>query len=406
MSDEVIKTDIHGNPVDAGVTSGGEIRNKAVNDDGSAEVELKTEGADVGVNNPIPTDGDSVYVKDIWVSESTLVNFSGAITDLFDNLHSQIINSTSDNPKTLFIHFDRTVVSNVIGLGSAIAGNFSNVKIEIINSGGVATTVIDESASNTKYTSRTFQLPVTVGFNALRITFHTADTVSLSNCVILKTIGVVARLQAKKPDSTVTDINATAGGNLKMSLEELESGISVNSNSQLKTTQYDADGNETTRPFDESNYLSTFLLDSAAVDMAVDGSTPVEYSYTVPAGKKVKFTRGFITIEDGVSAFLPGNFGALSALTNGLQVSITPDGGSEVVLELWKTNREIRNSMFDFDQQFKSDGAYVGRWTFSKDLHNGGFSLNAGDKFSIIVQDNLTGLDHLSFRVKGNIESV
>ncbi len=41
-----------------------------------------------------------------------------------------------------------------------------------------------------------------------------------------------------------TPIDSTTGGNLKVSLEELESGISVNSNTQLRTTRYDSSGKE------------------------------------------------------------------------------------------------------------------------------------------------------------------
>jgi hypothetical protein len=174
---------------------------------------------------PLPTDGDSVYDKDIDVSNSVSTNWSGTVTDVFNDLHSDIENTTSDNPKELLIHFNRTVVSNVIGLGSTAGGDFSNVKIIIINSGDIETTVIDESASSTKYTTRTFQLPITAGFNAVKIQFHTADTVSLTNCVILKSRSVIARLQAAKPDNTVTDINATAGGNLKVSLEEYDNAF-------------------------------------------------------------------------------------------------------------------------------------------------------------------------------------
>jgi hypothetical protein len=174
------------------------------------------------IQYPLSTNGDSVYAKDIWVNESTSVNFSGNITDLFTNLHTEIENTTSDNPKTLLIHFNRTIVSNTVGLGCTSGGNFSNVKIEIVNSGAVSTTVIDESSSSTKHTSRTFQLPVTAGFNAIRITFHTTDTVCLSNCVILKTRSVVSRGQAVKPDGTVVDLNATTGGNQKFSLEEFD----------------------------------------------------------------------------------------------------------------------------------------------------------------------------------------
>ncbi len=197
----------------------------------------------ISVQNPLPTDGDSLYSKDIWIAQSDIGDFSGAITDLVDNLHSIITNTTATNPKEILIHFNRTVISNAVGLG-AISGNFSNTLIQICNSGGVYTTVIDDSADDTKHTSATYQLPVTAGFNAIKIQFHTADTVTLSNCVILKTLSVVARLQAAKPDNTITDINSTTGGNLKVSVEELESGISSNSNSQLNTTLFNSNGLE------------------------------------------------------------------------------------------------------------------------------------------------------------------
>lgn len=198
---------------------------------------------DVDVQSPFPVDGDFVYAKDIWEDESDTGDFSGNISDLFDNLHSVIVDSTANNPKEIFIHFNRTVVSNVIGLG-AYSGDFSNTKVYIVNSGAVETLVFDESGDGTKYTTRTIQLPITAGFNAIRIQFHTADTVTLSNTIILKTRSNVSRLQAAKPDNTVTDINATTGGNLKISLEEIESGISSNSNAQLNVTPFHADGTE------------------------------------------------------------------------------------------------------------------------------------------------------------------
>lgn len=214
------------------------------NTDALKQINVDADGNLISSNYPLAVDGDAIYEKDVWLEQSTSASFTGGdVTDLFNDLHSVITNITTDNPKTIFVHFNRTVVSNAIGLG-AYAGSFSNVKIEIVTSGEVSTTVIDESASDTEYTSRTFQLPVTAGFNALRFTFATTDTITLSNIVILKSMGVVARLQAKKPDNTITDINATAGGNLKISMEELESGISSNSNSQLNVTPFGSSGTE------------------------------------------------------------------------------------------------------------------------------------------------------------------
>lgn len=55
---------------------------------------------------------------------------------------------------------------------------------------------------------------------------------------------VKAIITGKNPSGNFINFSATNGGNFKVSLEELESGISVNSNSQLKTTPYDSSGNE------------------------------------------------------------------------------------------------------------------------------------------------------------------
>lgn len=173
-------------------------------------------------------------------------NFSGVVTALFDDLHSVITDSTTNNPKEILIHFGTTVISNVIGIGSfnGAGGSFSNTEIQIASSDGVFVTVFDESADATLKNTETYPLPVTAGFNAVKLKFHTANTITISNLVIPKTKSVVARLQATKPDNTVTDINATQGGNLKISLEEIESGISSNSNSQLNVTPFASTGTE------------------------------------------------------------------------------------------------------------------------------------------------------------------
>ena len=56
------------------------------------------------------------------------------------------------------------------------------------------------------------------------------------------TLGI-AIIKGQNPAGVYVDFSATTGGNFKMSLEELESGISVNSNTQLKTTIFDTSGN-------------------------------------------------------------------------------------------------------------------------------------------------------------------
>ena len=113
---------------------------------------------------------------------------------------------------------------------------------------------------------------------------------------------------------------------------------------------------------DEGEYLSEYLLDTGVMNMAVNGLTPVIYRYTVPADTRVFLKRGLLTMEDGAAAFAPGNFGALAgALANGIEISITPSGGSKVILETWTTNRQIRDTFYDFDQTFRTDGIYTGK---------------------------------------------
>ena len=51
-------------------------------------------------------------------------------------------------------------------------------------------------------------------------------------------------ITGKTAGGTFIDFGATNGGNFKVSLEELESGVSSNSNSQLNITQFDSNGNE------------------------------------------------------------------------------------------------------------------------------------------------------------------
>jgi len=55
---------------------------------------------------------------------------------------------------------------------------------------------------------------------------------------------IKAVITGKNPQGTFVNFQSTTAGNFKMSLEELESGVSDNSNSQLKVTPYDSSGNE------------------------------------------------------------------------------------------------------------------------------------------------------------------
>ena len=183
------------------------------------------------VQNPLPADGDSVYCKDIWVDESDVtgwVDVDNADSSLacipFNNLHTRLENSTTDNPKELFIHFNRTIPAHNLAIGCFGGGNFSNIKLELIGSGGEVRSTIDNSTDDTKRTSYDIGFSPEV-FNAVRLSFFTDDDVCLSNINIQKSINVAAQLKALADDGNLIDIGASDSGNLKTT--NAESGLAI-----------------------------------------------------------------------------------------------------------------------------------------------------------------------------------
>lgn len=197
----------------------------------------------VGVQTPLPTDGDSLYKKDICDGASDVGTFSTTtlgLLSLFDSLDTTIESTGATNPKYFEVELERPITTSEVALNT-ITGNFSNVKIVLKDRAGNTILTVDDSANNTDYTANAYPFSPT-NFCCLRVEFHTADDVTLGFVRVKKDVAVEARLRALKPDGTITDIDATVGGNLKVSIEELESGISINGNTQLRTTLLDEAG--------------------------------------------------------------------------------------------------------------------------------------------------------------------
>lgn len=192
----------------------------------SGKVSLLTDtGVDVDIQNPVPADGDSVYVKDIDISECNNYNFSGSVTDYFDSLLTANSDSTSNNPKQIKIWFHRTIYASAIGLGcNDLAGDFSNIKLELLGSGGTVRSTIDLSSDSTKLSSKLIQFTPSA-FNGVIISFYTADTTCLSNITIRKEVKVDAQLEALNDDGVAVHIKATDSGNLKVA--NVEDGLSI-----------------------------------------------------------------------------------------------------------------------------------------------------------------------------------
>lgn len=179
------------------------------------------DGNVVDAQYPLSVDGDSVYEKDIKNSLSEVGTFTGVdLLTLFNNLDDAIVDSDATNPKWFKIYLERPITASGVGI-VAHTGNFSNVHVEFLDRQGAVLAENDDSADATDQTANFYPV-VAANVCCIKISFHTADTVTVSFLRIKKGNDVSARIKAIKPDGTETEVNATAGGNLKMSLEEFD----------------------------------------------------------------------------------------------------------------------------------------------------------------------------------------
>ncbi len=190
----------------------------------------------IDVQHPLPNDGDSVYVKDLDISNSDSVNFSGSVTDYFDSLKTVNSDATANNPKSIKLWFNRTIYSSSIGFGcDDLLKSFSNIKINFLGSGEAIRGSVDLSTDDTKRNSFLVEFEP-LAFNGLLIEFHTTDEVCLSNLTIPKETQVAARIKAKKENGQVVDIGATNNDNLKVSVQEYGDTPSVDAFARLRVS--------------------------------------------------------------------------------------------------------------------------------------------------------------------------
>jgi len=209
-------------------------------------VKLANEQGTVTCQNPLPTNGDSVYEKDLDADNSSSDGFTGGtVADLFNDLDTQIVNSTGDNPKTIILKFNRSVTASGIAVGDTNGGTHSNIKIEAQRGGTTWFTLNDNSASALDLESRFYSFSVSSGnfnigvvaFTALRITFNTTNTISLSHIIISKTEDRIATLQGLKPDGTTSFIGATNNENLRVSVQEYGDTPAVDAFARLRISE-------------------------------------------------------------------------------------------------------------------------------------------------------------------------
>jgi hypothetical protein len=141
-----------------------------------------------------------------------------------------------------------------------------------------------------------------------------------------------------------------------------------------------------------TNVVFEYLKNGGSIEMAVDGSTPVEFRYTVPANTTVVLYRCNIIIRDlGITPF---RFGALTALTNGLKIEIF--NAADALLKSFTVDATIKNNAefgnlagvdTTIDSGAGGDALYV-RWTIANS--GAAVKLTAGQYFQVTVQDNIS----------------
>lgn len=152
---------------------------------------------------------------------------------------------------------------------------------------------------------------------------------------------------------------------------------------------------------DETNTVSVFLENGGSEQQTVDGSvTPVEFSYTVPVGKKLILSRMLIYIEDSTAFSSTVFAGLASALTNGWEMSV-----NGTVLFTAKNNWQLAIHMYDVTGNAifgKTNQTLIGRFSFSRFVGGAnGITIRAGEDIATIVNDDLTGIDLMSVMIQG-----
>lgn len=180
--------------------------------------------------------GSDVATNDIDFTNSDNGDFTGQIASYFDDLQSINCNTTSDNPKTIKIWFNKTIYASDIALGcNDLDESFSNVKLELFGSGEVTRLIVDDSSNDTKLNSKLYEFAPTA-FNGFRIEFHTSDDVCISNIAIRKESRTVSQIKAIQDDGTTIDIAATNRGNFKVAIQEYGDTPSIDSFSRLRVS--------------------------------------------------------------------------------------------------------------------------------------------------------------------------
>ncbi len=406
------------------------------------------------VQNPLATDGDSVYMKDLDIFFCTAADFvkdgdSGiseedVINSMVSDIYNEKLNSTSDAVKTIFLQFKRPVLTSSFGINSGPGGDFSNVKITLAQ-GDFSFVAVDESTDSTKYQIRLFDI-APVKFSRMTIEFSTTDAVSIGLIGIFKNIEVAARSQAVSDltgavenigsfrqainvnqalvhrvginqyfrrdfGASTTLASAVTSGDTSIIVVSaagftITDDIRVNEeNAHFTITNIVANAITLNRPIDE-DHLTGIDIVQVQLNMNQLGTlaSPIAFRIEPPPAERWQITRLLTTMIDS-TAMDDGKFGGMAALTFPFVIRSNIDGVLTTHTH-WSSNQDFKDDMFNVDYSAKAPAGqygFSGRWTLTESEFVVDLDGATGDYVEGLVQQDLTLLDDYKIKAQGRL---
>jgi len=417
---------------------------------GDQKAQIVTNDSVTSAQNPFPTDGDSVYEKDVKFSISDIGTFTGDLKSLFNNLDDVITDSTSTDPKWIEVKLERPMTASSIGINSGV-GEFSNVKIILQNRQDTAIRTIDDTTNNTKYPNHSYPfIPTT--FCCIRFEFHTADEVSLSGLFMPKDQRTVTRNQALDRETGVLGNIWSKDGAMAVLAEEndtkpidvylaqsigipkllgsdttidsynitMSAGHGLVANDEILVAENGDDPKSyngkvisvATNILTMDTPLDNVFTSAGAValettkELTVDGSgTPVLFNLPNSSDTEFHVTRIILHITDDVEMD-DAKFGSLTELTRGVVLRQKFSDGTYNNIFNVKNNGEFGELAYDLSYQDAVKHGTFGlhcRMTFgSAGKHGTVLRIKNGEAMEILVQDDLTDLDSFRVMIQGH----
>lgn len=167
---------------------------------------------------------------------------------------------------------------------------------------------------------------------------------------------------------------------------------------------------------DPASILRDFLKlnGSGSINAGVDGSATAQDFQLTPTATQIMHVHRLLFFIEDSGNFASGGFGALAALTTGLQLIVEDATGT--IKDLWgsqtiKTNGQLSRHLTDVVRHTWASGdeIAVGKMELGGEGRGGSILQldgTAGQKLTLKVADNLSGLVALNVAVEGWVDTI